>query len=232
VSPVSRRALVSLAGLGIAAGAAVALTSPYRLRVGAQPLLDPVPSSPAPARRLFAEPEQWAAKLIAAAESQIGVTVAYDPGYTKIGYPGGDVPIGRGVCTDVIVRAYRQGLGCDLQKLVHEDMIQNFGAYPKLWGLTEPDPNIDHRRVPNLKTFFRRRGRQLAVSKLASDYRPGDIVTQMLPGGLAHIILLTQRVSEDGERPLAVHNIGAGARLEDVLFAFAVTGHYRFNPAA
>jgi uncharacterized protein YijF (DUF1287 family) len=209
VNTISQRVFVSLAGLGIVAGAA-----------------------PTQAKRLFAGPEDWAARLIAAAERQIGVTLAYDPGYTRIGYPAGDVPIERGVCTDVIVRAHRQGLGCDLQRLVHEDMTQNFSAYPKLWGLSGPDPNIDHRRVPNLKTFFRRKGRQLLVSNRAPDYRPGDIVTQLLPGGLAHIILLTDRASEDGERPLAVHNIGAGARLEDVLFAFTLTGHYRFNPAA
>ena len=126
-----------------------------------------------------------------------------------------------------------KGLGADLQKLVHEDMARNFSAYPKLWGLKRPDSNIDHRRVPNLATFFRRRGEATAgYRRMRDDYRPGDIVTQMLPGGLAHIILLTHRASEDGQRPLAVHNIGAGARLEDVLFAFEVTGHYRFNPAA
>jgi len=179
----------------------------------------------------FAEPEEWVRKLIAAAESQVGITVTYDPAYTRIGYPGGDVPEERGVCTDVIVRAYRRGLGADLQKLVHEDMAGNFAVYPKLWGLKRPDSNIDHRRVPNLAAFFRRKGEEFRVSTDARDYRPGDIVTQMLPGGLAHIILLTHRASEDGERPLAVHNIGAGARLEDVLFVFAITGHYRFRPA-
>jgi uncharacterized protein YijF (DUF1287 family) len=232
VRTISRRVFIATAGVGLAAAAGLQFIPPHRLRAGAQILLDPIPAGPDGEQRIFAEPESWTRKFIGAAESQIGVTVTYDPAYTKIGYPGGDVPIERGVCTDVIVRAYRDGPGADLQKLVHEDMTRNFGVYPKLWGLTRPDSNIDHRRVPNLATYFGRKGEKLKLSTDGRDYRPGDIVTQMLPGGLTHIILLTHRASRDGQRPLAVHNIGAGARLEDVLFAFEITGHYRFNPAA
>ncbi|MBL8894707.1 MAG: DUF1287 domain-containing protein [Rhizobiales bacterium] len=179
---------------------------------------------------VFREPEPWAARLVAGGEGQIGLTVNYDPAYERIAYPQGDVPIKRGVCTDVVIRAYRFGLSVDLQKLVHEDMAQHFAAYPTLWGLKKPDPNIDHRRVPNLQAFFRRAKASLPVSTDPRDYRPGDVVTQKLSNGLAHIVLVTHRASTDGNRPLVVHNIGAGARLEDVLFAFTITGHYRFQP--
>jgi len=158
----------------------------------------------------------------------VGVTTIYDPRYTTLPYPGGDVPLERGVCCDVIVRAYRRA-GLDLQRLVHEDMSQSFASYPRIWGLTKPDPNIDHRRVPNLATFFARHGTKLAVTTRPADYRPGDIVTWRLPfTGAAHIGLVSDRV-EDG-RPLIVHNVGAGTRIEDVLFAYAVTGHYRYDP--
>jgi uncharacterized protein YijF (DUF1287 family) len=170
-----------------------------------------------------------AERLVAAAYAQIGVTRVYDPSYRRIAFPGGDVPLDRGVCSDVVVRAYR-GIGIDLQRLVHEDMRQHFADYPHLWQLAAPDPNIDHRRVPNLAAFFARHGDKLAVSAAAEDYRPGDIVTWRLPGGLAHIGLIADRII-DG-RPLVVHNIGAGAQLEDVLFAFPITGHYRYFPEA
>ena len=172
--------------------------------------------------------EAWAEKLVDAAESQIGVTVAYDAGYHKIVYPGGDVPREIGVCTDVIVRAYRDGLQIDLQKLVHEDMKKAFAAYPKLWGLASTDRNIDHRRVPNLRTFFERRGAAVAVSKSGSDYRPGDIVSQVLPDGRPHIGLVSSRMNDIGAAPLVIHNIGRGTRAEDILFALDITGHYRF----
>jgi hypothetical protein len=173
--------------------------------------------------------EPWAARLVAAAEAQVGRTVLYDPAYVRLAYPGGDLPLERGVCTDVVIRAYRAGLGIDLQKLVHEDMRANFAAYPKLWGLAKPDRNIDHRRVPNLRAFLTRRGAALPVTATAADYAPGDLVTMLLPGNLPHIALVTHRPSADGSRPLVVHNIGAGARLEDALFAFATTGHYRYG---
>ena len=178
---------------------------------------------------LFSEPKPKALKLISAAESQIGLTVSYDPNYTQIAYPGGDVPIERGVCTDVIIRAYRQAFGFDLQKLVHEDMKINFSVYPTKWGLKKPDSNIDHRRVPNLQTFFARQNAGLPISTRAIDYRAGDIITMLLPGNLTHIALITHYANSDGTKPLCIHNIGGGARLEDVLFTYPLTGHYRFQ---
>jgi uncharacterized protein YijF (DUF1287 family) len=175
-------------------------------------------------------PEPWAEKLIAAAESQIGVTLIYDPAYVGLRFPGGDVPRERGVCTDVIVRAYRDAFGFDFQKEINSDMKAHFGAYPKKWGHTRPDRNIDHRRVPNLATFFERQGAGLPVSERPGDYLPGDLVAQMLPGNLPHIVIVTHRRSFDGERPMVVHNIGAGTRLEDRLLEFEITGHFRFRP--
>jgi len=183
------------------------------------------PAPPSPAL------DPWAEKLIAAAESQIGVTVIYDPAYVSLTFPGGDLPRERGVCTDVVVRAYRDAFGFDLQQEVNTDMKAHFTAYPKIWGLKRPDRNIDHRRVPNLQTFFERRGAGLPVSGNPEDYLPGDIVSQMLPGNLPHMAIVTHRRSADGERPMLVHNIGAGTRLEDRLQAFEITGHYRFEPA-
>lgn len=173
----------------------------------------------------------WADRLVAAAMTQIGVTVTYDPSYVKLDYPGGDVAMDRGVCTDVIVRAYRAGLGIDLQKLVHEDMRTHFSGYPKTWGLTRPDSNIDHRRVPNLQTFFRRQGAALPVSGNAADYVAGDVVSMMLPGNLPHIAIVGNPLNGTQARPMLIHNIGAGAQLQDVLFAYPVTGHYRFRGA-
>ena len=154
--------------------------------------------------------------------------VKYDPAYYSIPYPNGDVPAGRGVCTDVVIRAYRK-LGIDLQKEVHEDMKANFEKYPKKWGLKRTDRNIDHRRVPNLMTFFSRKGTVKTVSKNASDYVPGDIVTWELPHGLTHIGLVVDKKSRDGKRYLIVHNIGAGQVVEDCLFAFTITGHYTYK---
>ena len=191
----------------------------------------PVAAQLAPDEAPLAKPEPWAAKLIAAAEGQIGKTLWYDPAYTKLDYPGGDVPLEKGVCTDVVIRAYRNGLGLDLQKLVHEDMAGAFSAYPKNWGLKRPDRNIDHRRVPNLRTFFKRKGATLPVTDNGRDYLPGDLITINLPGNLPHIALVTHRLNANGSHPLCVHNIGAGARLEDVLFAYTLTGHYRFAPS-
>lgn len=172
---------------------------------------------------------QDAARVVGAARSQVGVTVHYDPAYVRIGYPQGDVPADRGVCADVIVRAYRAD-GIDLQRLVHEDMAAHFAAYPHLWGLRGPDANIDHRRVPNLEAFFRRRGLALPVTRQAADYQPGDIVSWRLPNGLAHIGLVSDRVAADGSgRRLMLHNIGAGTQEEDVLFAWTIVGHFRWT---
>jgi uncharacterized protein YijF (DUF1287 family) len=167
------------------------------------------------------------ADLVAAAKTQIGVTVQYDGKYEKLAYPGGDVPIARGVCTDVLIRAYRK-LGIDLQKLVHEDMAAAWQAYPRLWQLKGPDRNIDHRRVPNLQTYFTRHGQALGASNHAHDYLPGDIVTWTVSSRLPHIGIVSSEKSAAGT-PLIIHNIGAGTRLEDTLFAFPITGHYRFT---
>ncbi len=228
---VTRRSLlVSALGLGTLAVGMAFATPSHRLKALAQLAFDPNATSPPLAMPVFREPESWAARLVAGGEGQIGQTVRYDPAYERIAYPSGDVPIERGVCTDVVIRAYRSGLGADLQRLVHEDMRRNFAAYPALWGLKKPDPNIDHRRVPNLQAFFRRAKASLPVSDDPRDYLPGDVVSQKLSNGLAHIVLVTHRASADGKRPMVVHNIGAGARLEDVLFAFTITGHYRFQP--
>jgi uncharacterized protein len=166
-------------------------------------------------------------RIIDSAHEQVGVTLYYDPSYSVISFPGGDVPIARGVCTDVIIRAYRS-VGLDLQLLVNQDMRKAFSAYPRNWGLSRPDSNIDHRRVPNLAVFFTRHGQALPISTEAKAYLPGDIVTWRLPGGLAHIGLISDR-STNG-RQLIVHNIGAGAKVEDILFTFTITGHYRYLP--
>lgn len=166
--------------------------------------------------------------LVEAARKQVGITKIYDSQYVKIPYPGGDVPSERGVCTDVIVRAYRQ-FGLDLQQLVHEDMRQRWSAYPKLWKLTRPDPNIDHRRVPNLATFFAQHGRSLPISTEPTTYLPGDLVTWRLPAGVPHIGIVSNRHSETGT-PLIIHNIGAGAVEDNILFSFTITGHYRYVP--
>jgi uncharacterized protein YijF (DUF1287 family) len=167
------------------------------------------------------------ARIVAAALAQEGITVRYDSSYRRLGYPGGDVPPEVGVCTDVLIRAYRRALGIDLQQRVHDDMRRAWTVYPKLWNLSRPDPNVDHRRVPNLETFFRRHGQVLPVTTNPSDYRPGDIVSWRLPGGQPHIGLVTDRSGASG-RPLVVHNIGQGVRVEDMLFDFKVVGHFRF----
>jgi len=167
------------------------------------------------------------AAFVRAAVAQTKSRVTYDGSYRRIPYPGGDVPADRGVCTDVIVRAYR-AVGIDLQQQVHEDMRASFEAYPKHWGLKKPDSNIDHRRVPNLQTFLRRQGAALTVTQIARNYRVGDLVTWMLPGNLPHIGIVTEGTSTDGKRPLIVHNIGRGPQVEDMLFDFPITGHYRY----
>lgn len=169
------------------------------------------------------------AKFLRAAAALENPKVRFDPDYRRIPYPMGDVPAGTGICADVVVRAYR-GIGIDLQKLVHEDMKQHFDLYPKTWGLSAPDPNIDHRRVLNLRVFFSRYGKKLAVTNDPKDYRPGDIVTWNLDshGSLPHIGIVTARRTRDGKRPLMLHNAGRGQVIEDVLFAAKITGHYRY----
>jgi len=168
--------------------------------------------------------------LTEAAKERTTFDVQYDGSYYGISYPNGDVPEGIGVCTDVIIRSYRK-LGIDLQVLVHEDMRDNFNKYPskRIWGLNTTDRNIDHRRVPNLQTFFSRHGTSLPVSSNPSSYHAGDIVTWMLPGNLPHIGIVIDKYSDGEKRPLIVHNIGAGTVIEDMLFDYTITGHYRFE---
>lgn len=164
--------------------------------------------------------------LAAAAASQIGRTTSYDPAYVEIDFPYGDVPIETGVCTDVVIRALRE-TGIDLQVELNKDMTRNFSAYPRLWRLTKPDPNIDHRRVPNLRVWFGRQGKSLPVSHEGADYQPGDIVTWK-PLKRPHTGVVSTQRSADGQRFLIVHNFGDGVVLEDVLFRWEITGHYRY----
>jgi uncharacterized protein len=154
--------------------------------------------------------------------------VSYDPQYFVIDYPNGDIPADRGVCTDVVIRAYRQ-LEIDLQKEIHEDMTAHFSLYPQSWGLAKTDKNIDHRRVPNMMTFFSRKGEDLPVSDYSGDYLPGDLVCWNLGGGITHIGIVVNKKSADGKRYMIVHNIGAGQVLADCLFAYQIIGHYRYE---
>jgi uncharacterized protein YijF (DUF1287 family) len=154
--------------------------------------------------------------------------VSYDPSYFKIPYPNGDVPADKGVCTDVVIRAYRK-VGIDLQKEVHEDMKANFNVYPKIWGLTKTDRNIDHRRVPNLMKFFSRKGKELAITDQAADYKPGHIVCWNLGGATTHIGIVSNHQNKHKTRYMIVHNIGAGQVLEDCLFTYKIIGHYTYN---
>ncbi|RYG09327.1 MAG: DUF1287 domain-containing protein [Chitinophagaceae bacterium] len=170
-----------------------------------------------------------ALKLSDAALALTKQKVSYDPAYFTISYPNGDVPAGKGVCTDVVIRAYRTGLAIDLQKEVHLDMKPNFKLYPKNWGRKTTDRNIDHRRVYNLMVFFKRKGSLRPVTKNASDYVPGDLVCWNLGGNVAHIGVVVHKKSADGQRYLIVHNIGGGQVAEDCLFAWKIIGHYQYK---
>lgn len=174
--------------------------------------------------------DNFESKLVQAAINRTAKSITYDGAYFSIAYPNGDVPANIGVCTDVVIRSYRE-LGVDLQKLVHEDMSENFDQYPskRIWGLTRTDTNIDHRRVPNLRAFFSRQGVSLEISKDPNNYKAGDLVTWSLAGNLPHIGIVTDKKSAAGI-PLIVHNIGSGPQHEDVLFSYAITGHYRYAP--
>ena len=184
----------------------------------------PVASVPVPAPVSALSPTLR--KVLASADTQTRTTHLYDPAYRSIAYPNGDVPKERGVCADVIVRAFRAG-GIDLQKTVHEDMTSHFAAYSRLWGLRRPDPNIDHRRVANLMTYFQRQHRAVPISAKPDDYRPGDVVAWELPGGRLHIGLVSGHLVLGTNRSLMIHNVGAGTSQEDVLFAWKIIGHYR-----
>ncbi|MCU7812980.1 MAG: DUF1287 domain-containing protein [Candidatus Thiodiazotropha sp. (ex Notomyrtea botanica)] len=171
--------------------------------------------------------------LVAAAIARTMHEVHYDGSYFAIPYPNGDIPSNIGVCTDLVIRSYR-AIGTDLQRLVHEDMTQNFSSYPskRIWGLDSTDRNIDHRRVPNLQTYFTRYGEILPVTENNQDYVAGDIVTWMLPGNLPHIGIVTHKTSVRTGNPLIAHNIGSGPKLDDMLFSYKITGHYRYVPKA
>ena len=166
-------------------------------------------------------------KLIAAAVEQVGVTTEYDPAYTKLTFPGGDVPAKTGVCADVVIRAFR-AIEVDLQKELHDDMKKSFAKYPKKWGLKKPDTNIDHRRVPNLMTWFERQGKLLPLTTNANEYKPGDVVAWELAGGLTHIGIVSDVKADDQQTHLIIHNIGAGAQIENRLFEWKIIGHYRY----
>ena len=172
------------------------------------------------------DPAKVSSPIVAAARSQVGKTLGYDPAYVGLDYPGGDVPIETGVCTDVIVRALREAFDMDLQKLVHEDMKDSFSEYPTKWGLKKPDRNIDHRRVQNLQKYFERSGYSVEISKEAGNFLPGDIVSCTVGKSMGHIMIVSDRKSSEGV-PFVIHNIGGGAREEDRLFEFSLTGHYR-----
>jgi uncharacterized protein len=177
---------------------------------------------------VVATPTTAAAKLIAAAQAQIGVTTSYNPAYERLAFPGGDVPIERGVCTDVVVRAYRVAFNADLQALINADMKAAFSVYPRTWGLTAPDTNIDHRRVLNMQVFFRRKGAALPVPTSASEWQPGDLVTQTLPNGRPHIGIVSDKRHPESARLLVIHNIGGGTEASDILALFKPVGRYRY----
>ncbi|HEX6184785.1 MAG TPA: DUF1287 domain-containing protein [Pyrinomonadaceae bacterium] len=220
-----RLAAAALLLSGVACGAASTAKQSARTsastqqEAGRQPTPAPRPSSGSP----------FLDRLVEAAVERTSHAVRYDPTYFKLAYPGGDVPSEVGVCTDEVIRSYR-AVGVDLQKEVHEDMAANFSAYPRKWGLKKTDTNIDHRRVPNLMVFFEREGASLPVTQEARDYKPGDVVTWDLSGGLTHIGIVVNVPSESDESRLQiVHNIGAGPKMEDVLFNWKITGHYRYT---
>jgi hypothetical protein len=184
------------------------------------------PTISAPTRRTISASD-IGARIALAAEDQVGVTTIYDPQYVKLGYPNGDVPIERGTCTDVVVRAFR-ALGVDLQVRVHEDMQKDFSVYPRDWGLNAPDPNIDHRRVQNLTKYFERMGKQIGEVSADGSFKPGDVVAWQLSGWMQHIGIVALDRVPGTNHPYMIHNIGAGAQKEDALRSFTIIGHYRW----
>ena len=181
----------------------------------------------------FKQESAFFQKLIAQAIKQTQLKVTYVPAYVQINYPNGDVPSNTGVCTDLVIRAYR-GVGIDLQKEVHEDMVKNFKNYPQLWKLKKTDTNIDHRRVPNLMTYFKNKKAELKITENTDDYKPGDIVAWNLQNkkvlsGITHIGIVVNQKSFDGKRYLVAHNIGAGNKIEDMLFSYTIIGHYKYK---
>ena len=197
--------------------------------ISSHDVLREVPSQKIVSKRVPVK-KSFSFRLAKEAEKRLKAAVRYDGRYCKIAYPMGDVPAHIGVCTDVVIRSYR-GVGIDLQERVHLDMKAHFSAYPKNWGLRRPDTNIDHRRVPNLMTFFTRAGARLPVSRVAADYRPGDLVVWDLGRGILHIGVVSTQRSRGTGVPLIVHNIGAGPQQNDILFSYKIIGHFRYpNP--
>jgi uncharacterized protein len=209
---------------GLFVGKLLLLSSLLTMTVGCTQPKPPSFLSATPIETQIASPKLR--QMLQAAIEQTKYTRGYDPAYVAIAYPGGDVPRESGVCTDVVIRAFR-AIGMDLQQAVHEDMKRNFAVYPQYWGLNGPDTNIDHRRVPNLMKYFERQGKAIAITNRKEDYLPGDIVTWNLGEGLEHIGIVTQFKSAQTGQYLVVHNIGAGARLEDIMLNWPVIGHYR-----
>jgi uncharacterized protein YijF (DUF1287 family) len=199
------------------------------VQLGLSAMLLPVLATAQPSALPSSAKQELLKRLIAAAIERTHHVVRYVPAYVKIPYPDGDVPADTGVCSDEVIRAYR-GVGVDLQKEVHEDMVQNFSVYPRKWKwrALRPDANIDHRRVPNLMVFFSRKGEALEISRRAEDYGPGDLVTWDLGGNVPHIGIVVDQKSPASGRYMLVHNIGQGPRMEDVLFNWKITGHYRY----
>lgn len=181
----------------------------------------------APSAPIAARPTTRAQTLIASARTQLGVTLRYDPAYSALPFPNGDVPREKGVCTDVLIRAYRDAFGLDLQALVNMDMRGSFAAYPRNWSLSRPDRNIDHRRVPNLARFFTRQAARLPIPRDGSGWQPGDIFTSLVAGTGTHIGIVSDRIG--ARAPLILHNIGAGAREEDGLLDWPITGRFRWQ---
>ena len=194
-----------------------AYVSKARADTPPESLAQPLPAAASPQLKQFIE----------AAIEQSKITTGYDPAYVKLDYPNGDVPSDTGVCSDVVVRAFRK-VGIDLQKELHEDMTRAWSEYPKKWGARGTDSNIDHRRVLNLDTYFTRQGKSLPISDSRADYLPGDVVAWELSDGVEHIGIVTNLATVSDKHYLVVHNIGAGARIEDVLMAWKIIGHYRY----
>jgi len=183
--------------------------------------------NPSGLQNLSEKEKEFLKKLVIAGIERTNHEVVYDPSYVTIDYPNGDVPENQGVCADVIIRAYRE-LGIDLQKETHEDMSSNFDLYPKIWGLKKPDLNIDHRRVPNLMVFFKRHGQVLPITENPNDYLPGDLVVWTFDKGKTHIGIVIDKLSSDKRRPLIIHNVGAGPKINDVLMRWEIIGHFRY----
>jgi len=193
----------------------------FLISICALPFLPPLP--------MVEAEKHWTRRLVRAARRQIGVTTGYDPAYVQIGYPGGDIPRESGVCTDVVIRAYRDAFDLDLQVLVHEDMAASFGGYPTTWGLRGTDRNIDHRRVPNLERFFERGGHEREAPGTRGDWQAGDLVTMRLGGRLPHIAIFSGHDAVTG-RAMYIHNIGAGTREDELYADYDTPRRFRFRP--